>query len=48
LPVKEIREIVLVHDDCPPTFVFNHLTNIRNVSLKCNYNFSQENGAFEQ
>ena len=34
---KEIREIVLVKDDGPPSFVFNHFTKIGDVALKCNY-----------
>lgn len=38
---KEIREIRLEKDDCPPSFVFNHSTKIRSVALKCNYIFSK-------
>ena len=33
---KEVREIVLVKDDCPPSFVFNHEIKIGDVALKCN------------
>ena len=36
---KEVREIVLIKDDCPPSFVFNHFTKITDVALKRNYNF---------
>jgi hypothetical protein len=44
LPDKEIREISLIKDDCPPSFVFNHFTKIGDVALKCNYIFAWKIG----
>ena len=44
LPDKEIREILLIKDDCPPSFVFNHFTKIGSVVLKCNFIFARKLG----